>query len=46
MQEALLILAMVAQRFRLRPTPATTVAPIGLVLIRPRYGLPMRLERR
>ena len=46
MQEAILILAMVAQRFRLRSTPATKVAPIGLVLIRPRYGLPMRLERR
>ncbi len=46
MQEALLILAMVAQRFRLRATPATKVAPVGLVLIRPRYGLPMRLERR
>ena len=46
MQESILILAMVAQRFRLRSTPATKVAPIGLVLIRPRFGLPMRLERR
>jgi len=46
MQEAILVLAMVAQRFRFRPAPGTKLTPVGVVLIRPRDGLPMRLEHR
>jgi len=45
-QEAVLVLATVAQRFRLRPAPGPEPVPVGIVLIRPRDGLSMRLERR
>jgi len=45
-QEAVLVLATVAQRFRLRRAPGPDPIPVGVVLIRPRDGLPMRLERR
>ena len=41
--EARLVLAMVAQRFRLDLPPASVVRPDPLVTIRPRGGLPMRL---
>ena len=41
--EARLILAMVAQRFRLELLPGSQVVPDPLVTIRPRGGLPMRL---
>jgi cytochrome P450 len=45
-EEALLILATIAQRYRLRLKPGHPVEPQGLITLRPRYGLPMRLERR
>jgi cytochrome P450 len=44
--EAVLIVAAVAQRYRLRLKPGHPVEPVGLITLRPRYGLPMTLERR
>jgi cytochrome P450 len=46
MQEATLILATLAQRFRLRMRPGHHVQIQQRVTIRPRGGLPMRIERR
>jgi len=46
MTEALIILAMLGQRYRLRLAPGATVEPVGLITLRPRHGLPMILERR
>jgi cytochrome P450 len=46
MAEGMLILATIAQRYRLRLKPGHPVEPQGLITIRPRYGLPMILERR
>jgi len=46
MAEATLILATIAQRYRLRLKPGFPVEPQGLITLRPRYGLQMRLERR
>jgi cytochrome P450 len=45
MTEALIILAMLGQRYRLRLAPDAAVEPVGLITLRPRHGLPMRLER-
>ena len=44
--EAQLILATVAQRYRLRPVPGHDVMPNPLVTLRPRGGLPVTLEHR
>ena len=46
MAEAVLILATVAQRYRLRLKPGHPVVPQGLITLRPRYGLQMFPERR
>jgi cytochrome P450 len=46
MAEGTLILATIAQRYRLHLKPGHPVEPQGLITIRPRYGLPMILERR
>jgi cytochrome P450 len=46
MTEAILILAMVAQRYRLRLKPGHPIEPQGLITLRPRFGLPMTLESR
>jgi cytochrome P450 len=46
MTEAILILATIAQRYRLHLKPGFPVEPQGLITLRPRYGLQMRLERR
>ena len=46
MTEACLILAAIAQRYRLRLVPGFPVEPQGLITLRPRYGLRMMLERR
>jgi cytochrome P450 len=46
MTEAILILAMIAQRYRLRLKSAHPIEPQGLITLRPRYGMPMTLERR
>ena len=46
MTEALIILAMLGQRYRLRLAPGAAVEPVGLITLRPRHGLPMMLERR
>jgi cytochrome P450 len=46
MAEAMLMLATIAQRYRLYLKPGHPVEPQGLITLRPRYGLQMRLERR
>ncbi len=46
MQEAILIVASVAQRFRLSLLPGHAIEPVGLITLKPKGGLPMRLERR
>ena len=44
--EAVLILAAVAQQFRLVPVPGPSVRPVPSVTLRPGSPVPMRLERR
>jgi cytochrome P450 len=46
MTEATLILAMIAQRYRLHLKLGHPIEPQGLITLRPRYGLRMTLERR
>ena len=46
MNEAILVLAVIAQRYRLRLVPGHPVEPQGLLTLRPRHGLKMTLERR
>jgi cytochrome P450 len=46
MAEAMLILAMIAQRYRLSVKSGHPIEPQGLITLRPRYGLPMIAERR
>jgi cytochrome P450 len=46
MSEAMLILATITQRYRLRLKPGFPVEPQGLITLRPRHGLRMFLERR
>jgi cytochrome P450 len=46
MTEAILILATIAQRYRLRLKAGHPVEPQGLITLRPRYGMQMILERR
>jgi len=44
--EAVLLLATIAQRYRLRLKPGHPVEPQGLITLRPRHGMAMILERR
>lgn len=46
LQEAMLLLAVILQRYRLTVRPGFTVMPLATITLRPRGGLPMRLERR
>jgi hypothetical protein len=46
MAEAILILATIAQRYRLSLKPGHPIEPQGLITLRPRYGMPMTLQRR
>ena len=46
MQEALIALAMIVQRFRPRVLPGAYVQPVARITLRPARGLPMRIERR
>lgn len=46
MTEAILILAAAARRWRPRLLEAPPVEPIGLITLRPRYPMMMRLEKR
>jgi cytochrome P450 len=46
MQEALLTLAMIARRFRLRLVEGATIAPFARMTLRPLNGLPMRIAPR
>jgi len=46
MTEAILILATMAQRYRLHLKPGHPVEPQGLITLRPRYGMQMILQRR
>jgi cytochrome P450 len=44
--EAVLLLATIAQRFRLRSVPKHPVIPVPSFTLRPKYGMRMTLERR
>jgi cytochrome P450 len=44
--EGVLVVATVARRYRLRPASGRPVVPLPSITLRPRGGLPMRLERR
>jgi len=46
MQEAVIALAMIVQRFRFRLIADAEVEPVAWITLRPSHGLPMRLERR
>jgi enediyne biosynthesis protein E7 len=46
MTEAILILAKVAQRYRLRLKVGHPIEPQGIITLRPRYGMPMTIEPR
>jgi cytochrome P450 len=46
MTEAVLILATLGQRFRLDLRPDHPVEPQSRLTLRPRFGLPMKIERR
>jgi cytochrome P450 len=46
MTEAVLILATMAQRYRLRLVPDQVIEPHHVITLRPRHGMKMRLERR
>jgi len=46
MMEAVLILASVAQAWRLELAPDQTIEPVGLITLRPRNGIRMVLRRR
>ncbi|HEX9463306.1 MAG TPA: cytochrome P450 [Alphaproteobacteria bacterium] len=46
MQEALLVLATIAQRFVLRLAPGAVVEPVGLITLKPAHGLAMTVRAR
>ena len=46
MNEAVLILASLAQRYQLRLAPGCVVQPHAQVTLRPKYGLKMTIEHR
>jgi hypothetical protein len=46
MQEALLVLATVAQRYRLRLAPGHPVVPHSAITLSPKYGVRMTLAAR
>ncbi len=46
MNETMIILATLAQRFRLRLAEGAVVEPAAKITLRPRFGMPMVLERR
>jgi cytochrome P450 len=46
MPEAILLLATIAKRYRLKLKEGHPIEPQGLITLRPRYGMPMSLERR
>ena len=46
MTEAILLLAAIAQRYRFNLNERQPIEPQGLITLRPRHGMPMRLERR
>jgi cytochrome P450 len=42
--EATIVLALIASRYHLRLPPAHDLTPAPLITLRPRYGLPMKIE--
>jgi cytochrome P450 len=46
LMEMPLVIAVIAQRYRLRLVPGTRVEPWASLTMRPRYGLPMLLQQR
>ena len=45
MMEATLLLAAIAQRFRLRMVPGHNVVPVPSITLRPKYGIKMSLHQ-
>ena len=45
MMEAVFIIAMTTQRFRLHLTPSAKIEPLVSLTTRPKYGVPVTLER-
>lgn len=46
LQEAMLLLTTILQRYQLALRPGHVVEPHATITLRPRGGLPMKLERR
>lgn len=46
MQEMLIALAMIVRRFQPRPVPGARIEPVSRMTLRPKAGMPLRLERR
>ena len=46
MLETQLVLAQILQRFRVRVVPGHPIDALAKVTLRPRYGMPVTLERR
>lgn len=46
LMEATLVLAVVAQRFRLLLLPDARIEPMASITLRPKYGVPVRLQKR
>ena len=45
MMEAQIVLAVLAQRYRLDMVPGHPVEPQAMISLRPRFGLPMTVHR-
>jgi cytochrome P450 len=46
LMEAILVLATVLQRYRLRLPPGQTIEPFASITLRPKQGMPMVVSRR
>lgn len=46
MMEAALLLATIAQRFRLKVVPGHPIVPLPAITLRPKYGMPVTLSKR
>jgi cytochrome P450 len=44
--EATLLLACIAQRYRVMPVAGAKVSPYAMITLRPRYGMPLMIERK
>jgi hypothetical protein len=46
MQEIVIVLAIILQRFRVRMAPGHPIEPVALITLRPRFGLMATAEPR